>query len=187
MSAHPAPAGVFELQRTDSLTQSRATGSNYVVEDDAATDSDVENQLQEQSDFEDDEDIEDSVKEDMKKLEDSFPGISDRFRLVNRIGEGTVSAPFLCASDLYIKSKRKKERERDKSSWLTFGNLQVHSRRCTKQKIFYTTTISTIGICFKTTRTIPGKVHRRNGAALRATMGKADHRQSREGNHDMLH
>lgn len=113
MSAHPAPAGVFELQRTDSLTQSRATGSNYVVEDDAATDSDVENQLQEQSDFEDDEDIEDSVKEDMKKLEDSFPGISDRFRLVNRIGEGTVSAPFLCASDLYIKSKRKKrERER---------------------------------------------------------------------------
>jgi len=90
MSAHPAPTEIFELQRTGSLTQARATGPNYVVEDDdAATDSDVDNQTQEQSDFED-EDIDDSVKEDMRKLEDSFPGISDRFRLVNRIGEGNV-------------------------------------------------------------------------------------------------
>ncbi|OJJ84103.1 serine/threonine protein kinase CDC7 [Aspergillus glaucus CBS 516.65] len=101
MSAHPAPAGVFELQRTDSLIQSRATGPNYVVEDDAATDSDVENQLQEQSDFEDDEDIDDSVKEDMRKLEDSFPGISDRFRLVNRIGEGTFSTVYKAEDLLY--------------------------------------------------------------------------------------
>lgn len=96
MSAHVARAGVFELRRTDSLKQQyRADGANYVVEeDDTATDSDVENRPQEQSDLEDDaqddEDIDDSVKEDMKKLESSFPGISERFRLVNRIGEGRV-------------------------------------------------------------------------------------------------
>lgn len=108
MSAHPAPAGVFELQRTDSLTQSRATGPNYVMEDDAATDSDVENQLQGQSDFEDDEDIDDSVKEDMRKLEESFPGISDRFRLVNRIGEGNVLLHLLSAFQTYTNEAEKK-------------------------------------------------------------------------------
>lgn len=37
---------------------------------------------------ESDEDVDDSVVEDMKKLEDSFRGISKRFRLINRIGEG---------------------------------------------------------------------------------------------------
>lgn len=36
----------------------------------------------------DGEDIEESVKEDMQKLEDTFPGVSERFRLINRIGEG---------------------------------------------------------------------------------------------------
>ena len=108
MSAHPAPAGVFELQRTDSLTQSRATGPNYVVEDDAATDSDVENRLQEQSDFEDDEDIDDSVKEDMRKLEDSFPGISDRFRLVNRIGEGNLLLHLLSPFQTHTNEAEKK-------------------------------------------------------------------------------
>lgn len=46
------------------------------------------NDFEESQDEEDD--VDDSVKEDMKKLEDSFRGISDRFRLVNRIGEGTI-------------------------------------------------------------------------------------------------
>lgn len=50
-------------------------------------------QFRDASDFEESHDEEDevdeSVKDDMKKLEDSFQGISDRFRLVNRIGEGT--------------------------------------------------------------------------------------------------
>jgi len=109
MSAHPAPAGIFELQRTDSLTHTRATGPNYVVEDDdAATDSDVDNQLQEQCDFEDEEDIDDSVKEDMRKLEDSFPGISDRFRLVNRIGEGNVLLHLLSAFQIHTNETKKR-------------------------------------------------------------------------------
>ena len=37
------------------------------------------------------EEIDEVVMEDMRKLEDTFPGISDRFRLVNRIGEGMVA------------------------------------------------------------------------------------------------
>jgi cell division control protein 7 len=46
---------------------------------------------QDQADFEEEEEVDESVREDMKKLEDTFPGISDRFRLVNRIGEGMVA------------------------------------------------------------------------------------------------
>lgn len=102
MATHAAPTGTFELQRTDSLKQPRAP--NFVVDDDdAATDSDVsENLPQAQSDLEDDtqddEDIDDTVKEDMKKLEATFPGVSERFRLVNRIGEGKGSFLGHCAS-----------------------------------------------------------------------------------------
>ena len=103
MATHAAPTGAFELQRTDSLKQPRAP--NFVVDDDddAATDSDVsENLPRAQSDLEDDtqddEDIDDTVKEDMKKLEATFPGVSERFRLVNRIGEGKGSFLGHCAS-----------------------------------------------------------------------------------------
>ena len=95
MSVHAAPAGVFELQRTDNLKRPRAIESDGAGYDDAATDSDVENQQTQEQATEDDnddaledEDVDESVKEDMKKLEDSFPGISGKFRLVNRIGEG---------------------------------------------------------------------------------------------------
>ena len=38
---------------------------------------------------EDEDDIDDSVAEDMKKLEESFKGISQKYRLINRIGEGS--------------------------------------------------------------------------------------------------
>ncbi|KAL4805257.1 kinase-like domain-containing protein [Aspergillus unguis] len=40
------------------------------------------------------EEVDEVVKEDMRKLEDSFPGIAGRFRLVNRIGEGTFSTVY---------------------------------------------------------------------------------------------
>jgi cell division control protein 7 len=64
-----------------------------VVDDGTATDSDVSvDSRRGESDYGDEdeeEEVDDSVREDMKKLEDTFPGISDRFRLVNRIGEGT--------------------------------------------------------------------------------------------------
>lgn len=102
MATYAAPTGTFELQRTDSLKQPRVP--NFVVDDDdAATDSDVsENLPRAQSDLEDDtqddEDIDDTVKEDMKKLEATFPGVSERFRLVNRIGEGKGSFLGHCAS-----------------------------------------------------------------------------------------
>ena len=35
-----------------------------------------------------DEDVEDTVLEDMMRFEESFKGITTRYRLINRIGEG---------------------------------------------------------------------------------------------------
>lgn len=42
-----------------------------------------------------DEDIEESVVEDMQKFEESFRNINKRFRLINRIGEGEHSLASL--------------------------------------------------------------------------------------------
>ena len=38
---------------------------------------------------EDDVDVDESVVEDMRKLEESFKGISQQYKLMNRIGEGS--------------------------------------------------------------------------------------------------
>lgn len=38
-----------------------------------------------------DEEVEDAVAEDMARFEESFSGITKRFRLINRIGEGRFS------------------------------------------------------------------------------------------------
>lgn len=37
---------------------------------------------------EDEDEVDDSVAEDMRKLEENFKGISQKYRLINRIGEG---------------------------------------------------------------------------------------------------
>jgi hypothetical protein len=61
-----------------------------------------------------DDDPDESVLEDMRKLEESFAGISQRYRLINRIGEGWSQ----CMSY---------------TSYRPADLLQVHSRPSTKQ------------------------------------------------------
>jgi cell division control protein 7 len=41
------------------------------------------------------EDIDDAVADDMERFEASFEGISDRYRLINRIGEGELPLAIL--------------------------------------------------------------------------------------------
>lgn len=87
MAALHAAPGVFELQRSSSFQEAKTLKHQYALEDEdiAASQSNTPHE----SDYE--EEVDESVREDMVKLEDTFPGISDRFRLVNRIGEGTES------------------------------------------------------------------------------------------------
>jgi len=42
-----------------------------------------------------DEEMEESVAEDMEKFHSTFKGIGDRYRLINRIGEGIISHSWL--------------------------------------------------------------------------------------------
>lgn len=89
MSTRYAAPGVFELQRSNSYREAKALETKYAR--------DEENTIQSrggtprESEYE--EEVDESVREDMAKLEDTFPGISDRFRLVNRIGEGIQINP----------------------------------------------------------------------------------------------
>lgn len=63
---------------------------NHHIRDDDDNNDDKRYDMDEHYEDEDDEPVDPSVKEDMKKLEDTFTGISKRFRLINRIGEGTL-------------------------------------------------------------------------------------------------
>lgn len=68
---------------TDELDESRGP-----LEDSGCTRSDS-------SDDDDDDEVEESVVKDIQKFEESFRGITKRYRLLNRIGEGTkVSEVF---------------------------------------------------------------------------------------------
>lgn len=80
-------AGVFELQRSSSFQAPPPSKHQQPVENEDMEAADSE-ASQGESDLEEKVDV--SVREDMGKLEDTFPGISDRFRLVNRIGEGML-------------------------------------------------------------------------------------------------
>lgn len=86
MSALHTVPGQFELQRTSSFQEPETLKHKYALgeEDNTASQSNIPHE----SDYE--EEVDESVRDDMAKLEDTFPGISVRFRLVNKIGEGMV-------------------------------------------------------------------------------------------------
>lgn len=89
-----APAGVFELKRSSSGQGLQAEKERYASgeEDRRTPTSEVPHG---ESEYEEEEEVDETVREDMNKLEDTFPGISERFRLINRIGEGIVYFPSL--------------------------------------------------------------------------------------------
>ncbi|KIW87343.1 uncharacterized protein Z519_11979 [Cladophialophora bantiana CBS 173.52] len=54
----------------------------------------LDDPVSEDSDDSDDDDVDESVVDDMRRLEESFRGISQKYRLINRIGEGTFSTVY---------------------------------------------------------------------------------------------
>ena len=65
------------------------------VEDD---EDDQEEDSAEDSDYSDD-NIDPAIQEDMLRFQETFTGIKDRFRLINRIGEGKLIHYYLIALD----------------------------------------------------------------------------------------
>lgn len=97
MSAlHTKATSAVDFPRETNAYNQVYTGSpRYEVGDDEDRD-DGEDQLR-GDDFDEDsqgEEVDKAVKEDMMKLESSFRGISERYKLVNRIGEGIFRPPF---------------------------------------------------------------------------------------------
>ncbi|KAJ5766443.1 uncharacterized protein N7511_004059 [Penicillium nucicola] len=125
MSALRAAPGVFELQRSSSFQEPQAVQPQYTLaeEDDSAAQGAAP---QEESEFE--EEVDESVREDMRKLEDTFPGISDRFRLVNRIGEGTFSTVYK-AEDLHYDQYQNDWNIFDKAQQDTYDSPPSKRRR----------------------------------------------------------
>lgn len=91
-----AATDVFEIHRDTAPRGDRAGRPKHGADDGATTDTDACSNYAEESDREDEvpEEVDESVREDMRKLEETFPGISERYRLINRIGEGIC----LCGS-----------------------------------------------------------------------------------------
>ncbi|OAX80244.1 CDC7 protein kinase [Emergomyces africanus] len=69
-----------------------------IDEDSHSVGSDTQPILSEESEQEE---VDESVAEDMRKLEGTFKGISSRYRLINRIGEGTFSTVYKAEDLLY--------------------------------------------------------------------------------------
>lgn len=68
-----------------------------IVEDEEEDEEDEEDLSEDYEDGESEDEVDESVIEDMRKLEESFRGISRKYRLINRIGEGEISIHFSCS------------------------------------------------------------------------------------------
>ncbi|KAI9738237.1 MAG: hypothetical protein M1834_008735 [Cirrosporium novae-zelandiae] len=112
------------------------------------------------SDYSEDEleeDVDPSVGEDMQKLEDTFRGFTKKYRLINRIGEGTFSTVYKAEDLLYdiydnewditrnearVKSSPPPSKKRKTMGNSTLPSSQVPSRRrprCVAIKKIYAT------------------------------------------------
>ncbi|KZF21812.1 kinase-like protein [Xylona heveae TC161] len=85
----PQQDAIGEWTETKSLDQTARSNEEF--------DSDQESYLSEGSD----EFVDQSVLDDMEKFEETFKGITKRFRLINRIGEGTFSTVYKAEDLLY--------------------------------------------------------------------------------------
>lgn len=61
-----------------------------------------EDQSEEGYETESEDEVDESVVEDMRKLEESFRGISRKYRLINRIGEGILPSLLDCTIKLEV-------------------------------------------------------------------------------------
>jgi hypothetical protein len=72
-----APEATTRVRRTRRMSAITPRVGNIFDQDSDSTDGDEE--------------VDDTVLEDMRKLEENFAGISQKYRLVNRIGEGDLN------------------------------------------------------------------------------------------------
>jgi hypothetical protein len=77
--------------------RAKGMGQAHYEDDDES----MEGPYSEDSEHSEDE-VDESVMEDMHKLEESFKGISQKYRLINRIGEGELLLLPRCCCSLIV-------------------------------------------------------------------------------------
>jgi hypothetical protein len=83
------PRSLAEPQRIHIAEDEEADEEEDEEEDDEEGDEEGLSE-EDDDDGESEDEVEDSVIEDMRKLEENFRGISQKYRLINRIGEGDI-------------------------------------------------------------------------------------------------
>ncbi|KAL1962795.1 hypothetical protein VTN77DRAFT_9164 [Rasamsonia byssochlamydoides] len=97
VQAAPTDAfGTHDEATRQSVNEVKETGKDGAPKESNASPSESDNEYEVPE-----EEVDESVKEDMRKLEETFPGISEQFRLINRIGEGTFSTVYKAEDLLY--------------------------------------------------------------------------------------
>ncbi|KAF2402276.1 kinase-like protein [Trichodelitschia bisporula] len=115
-------------------------------EDEEDTVMDESREPSEQSDLsgessEEDDEVDENVAEDMANLESTFKGIARRYRLINRIGEGTFSTVYKAEDLHYHQYKNDWDlEERDAARWSSrrAANRRKHPRYVAIKKIYVT-------------------------------------------------
>ncbi|KAJ4346574.1 Cell division control protein 7 [Didymosphaeria variabile] len=81
-------------------------------------------------DTSEDEEVDDMVSEDIERFENSFVGINKRYRLINRIGEGTFSTVYKAEDLEYYKyNNRWDVDERERRKWSSPASKTKRSAR----------------------------------------------------------
>ena len=107
----PQPYGDSTEEDTDSMDESKGP-----LEESGGTASDEE------------EPVEESVLEDMERFEQSFRNITQRYRLINRIGEGTFSTVYKAEDLLYEHYQNDWDPDKENVETESFGGKHMSTR-----------------------------------------------------------
>jgi cell division control protein 7 len=86
----------FEIHEDRRETNNCHHDGQYAMLENEGDDQDQDEEQDRYSEASDESDgvVDEGVLEDMERLQDTFKGIKDRFRLINRIGEGLYYVTF---------------------------------------------------------------------------------------------
>ncbi|KAG4430500.1 hypothetical protein IFR05_014024 [Cadophora sp. M221] len=107
----------FEIHHDEMVDESMEEEDHRMEDSRAETEEDQEDAYSDASD-ESDGVVDSTVQEDMDKFQDNFRGLTDRFRLINRIGEGTFSTVYKAEDLLYEHYQNEWDiEEKENSQW----------------------------------------------------------------------
>ncbi|KAH7382977.1 kinase-like domain-containing protein [Cadophora sp. MPI-SDFR-AT-0126] len=118
-TARSRSAKPFEIHNDEMMDESmeedhRLEDSRAEMDEDQEDQEDAYSEMSEESDAV----VDPTVQEDMDKFQDTFKGLKERFRLINRIGEGTFSTVYKAEDLMYEHYQNEWDiEEKENSQW----------------------------------------------------------------------